>query len=577
MKILFITLPIRNQPTSYPPLGITQLVDFLEENGYQDIDFFDIDAFRPNEQEILDRVQTSTPDVIGISAVVSTSYSYLKYISKLLKLNFPKVELIVGGNMAASANVILTKCPIDICVVSDGEIPLLELMAFYQRYGSLIAINKDLKAIKGLVFRDSQARGGIHFTGYASQNNKNLVRQPNYEFLKKHSKIENYIRPFNENNVMFCYDSRSKEAHRKGKNIATVVTSKGCVNRCTFCHRWPKGYNTGIIDDIISYMKFLKERYNVGFFEIADENFGSKKTHVANFIKKVKELDVLWSVAGMRVTTIKENLLIQMKGAGCTSAIFGMESGSPKMLKIMEKRTTLEDNFKALELLREAKLVTIIQLVIGMPGEDSQTIQENIDFCIKALPYLVDPLLISINYAQALPGTPLYEFARHRDLIGSTINEEEDYLLKISDINASSTKHYLNFTSNPLFEVLQWQRMITWKMNFEALFNKALLHPSKDFEKMIPLDSGGYFNLSPLRKNRLVSRVFQMFGNLFFKAIGFKEIFGIEKNVISTIRMSMEKRKNQADIPEISLREILLNVSSQKEKPSTLDVLRLGR
>ena len=577
MKILFLTLPIRTQPTSYPPLGITQLVDTLEENGFHDIDFLDIDAFRPSEKEILDYVQSASPDVIGISAVVSTSYSYLKYISRLLKLNFPKVELIVGGNMAASANVILTKCAIDLCVVSDGELPLLELINFYQKYGTLLTVNDDLKAIKGIVFRDRDVAGGMHFTGYPNVYKKNLVRQPNYDFLKKYSKIENYIRPFDENDIIFSFDSRSKEPRRRDKKVASVLTSKGCVARCTFCHRWPKGYRTGEVSEIIDYMRYLKDTYNVGFFEITDENFGSKQSHVAEFVRQVKELDVLWSVAGMRVTTIKENLLIQMKNVGCTGAIFGMESGSPKMLKIMDKRITLEDSFKALELLRDAKLVTIIQLVIGMPGETHKTIQENIDFCKKALPYLVDPLLISINYAQALPGTPLYEYARHTGLIGPTVDDEEDYLLKISDINAASTKHYLNFTSSPLFEVLQWLRKIIWQMNFEALFNKTILHPGEDFKKMIPMDTGGYFNLKPFRKNRLISRVIKMSGNLFFKAIGFKEVFGREKNLFSTIRVCMKKGNNQADIPATSLRKILSDDSPRSDTISNLNILRSGR
>ncbi len=576
MKILFLTLPIRNQPSTFPPLGITQLVDTLEENGHDNIDFFDIDALRPTEQEILERIRASSPDIIGISAVVSTSYAYLKYISKLLKSNFPDIELIVGGNMAASANVILTRCPVDICVISNGELPLLELMDYYQKYGTFQTINKDLRAIKGLAFLDPETTEGIRFTGYPDLYKNELVRQPNYEFLAKYSKIGNYIRSNGSDSIMFSFDPRSKEPGRTDKKTAIVVTSKGCVNRCTFCHRWPKGYHTGVVDDIINYMKFLKETYDVGFFEIADENFGSKKSHVASFVSKVKELNVLWSVNGMRVTTISEDLLLQMKDAGCTGAIFGMESASPKMLKIMEKRTTLDDNFKALELLREAKLVTVIQLVIGMPGEDQQTIQENIDFCKKALPYLADPLLVSINYAQALPGTPLYEYARSTDMIGPTVDDEENYLLKIADIDSASTKHYLNFTSRPLFEVLQWKRMIMWQMNFEALFNKSLLHPSEGFEKMIPFDTGGYFTLSPLRKNRLVSRMIHTFSSLFFKFIGFKEILGRENSVISTIRICMKKSGNQPNIPAISLRKCLSD-TPEKASTSDLDVLRLGR
>lgn len=83
---------------------------------------------------------------------------------------------------------------------------------------------------------------------------------------------------------------------------------------------------------------------------------------------------------------------------------------------------------------------TVHQLVIGMPGENDATITETIDY-IKKITANADDYpykLLSINYFQALPGTPGYEYMRSRDLIGNTINDEEQYLLKISDINAGA-------------------------------------------------------------------------------------------------------------------------------------------
>ena len=102
---------------------------------------------------------------------------------------------------------------------------------------------------------------------------------------------------------------------------------------------------------------------------------------------------------------------------------------------------SVEKNIKALKEIYEARLSTIVQLVIGMPGETDQTIDETIDFILKTMKYYPDPFrkkityMCSVNYAQSLPGTPLYEYAREHGFIGRTIDDEEKYLLKISDKN----------------------------------------------------------------------------------------------------------------------------------------------
>ena len=59
--------------------------------------------------------------------------------------------------------------------------------------------------------------------------------------------------------------------------MSTLQSAKGCVARCTFCHRWDKGYRAFPAKTIVKRMQYLKDRYNVGFFCFSDENFGSDK------------------------------------------------------------------------------------------------------------------------------------------------------------------------------------------------------------------------------------------------------------------------------------------------------------
>ena len=206
------------------------------------------------------------------------------------------------------------------------------------------------------------------------------------------------------------------------KRTASVVVAKGCVARCTFCHRFEKGYRVRPVLDVIEHIKDLKNNYNVGYLSIADENFGSNKTLTKQLVKYLGSTGIKWRAGGVRAYTVDLETLKFWKQNGCEMVIYGMESGSPTMLKVMEKKVTLEQNINALKWAYEADLATVIQLVIGMPGETDKTIQETIDFLKKTWPYYSDcfrdkiTVVVSPNYAQSLPGTPLYEYARKNKL-----------------------------------------------------------------------------------------------------------------------------------------------------------------
>ena len=117
------------------------------------------------------------------------------------------------------------------------------------------------------------------------------------------------------------------------------------------------------------------------------------------------------------------------------------------MLKVMEKKVSLEQNIEAIKAAHENGLSVTVQLVIGMPGETDKTIEETIDFLIRTMPYrrfrYKADYPMGINYAQALPGTPLYEYAREHGFIGKDLDSEEAYLLKISDTDAYDSDHFI--------------------------------------------------------------------------------------------------------------------------------------
>jgi hypothetical protein len=150
-----------------------------------------------------------------------------------------------------------------------------------------------------------------------------------------------------------------------------------------------------------------------------------------------------------------------------------------------------------------------------MPGETPETIEETSNFTSYVVEQSpdADPNALSINFAQALPGTPLYEAARRKGKIGQTLDDEEDYLLKISDRDARDGETYVNLTDYPRLYLEKWRFDISnrtrhtyvQKWGLDRYYNIIMqssrykdLKERKAFEKM----DSGYF-ADPARQSEV--------------------------------------------------------------------------
>jgi len=480
LKIVIVTTPIRPIPTEYPPLGSLSVITALKKAGYSRVEFYDIDGLRPAYDEVLETLRQKKPDILGISAIVSTAYEYTKRLSLDMKQMLPHTTIVLGGNLGASAEILLRRTGVEFVVLGEGERVIVNFVKVF-RTSSAKSV---FESIPGLVYFDS---GRLVNTGYEAPLPEDQLYDIDWKILERSSKIENFFPSATEALLAkstFSHDLRIRQPHRRGKNMGTLVTSKGCVGRCTFCHRWEKGIRNIPVPIVMERLRYIVDSYNVGFITFGDECFGSNRRWLMEFCKAVKEFDVLWRVSGMRVDSASPEHLGMMRNAGCSVADFGMETGSKKMLRVIGKKAKVEQHYNVLKWMQDAGLHTTIQLVLGMPGENWETIKETARLVEynATLAENKDPLDISINYAQALPGTPLYEYARSHNLIGQTIDDEEKYLIAISDRDASDEATTLQLSGYPKLVTEQWRPyLILWaaktyieKFGIEA-YHKRLL------------------------------------------------------------------------------------------------------
>ncbi len=457
-------------PHIAPKIAITSLNHWAEKNGFPTCKFYDIDMLYPTDEEVEKYFKENPADVIGLSAVVSTSYLQAKRLSKIIKKVNKNTIIVCGGYLTAAANTILRKTEVDICVVGDGEIAWVGILKFMKDHlktgKNKLDIDKLLE-VKGIAILDDYKN--LKFSGYGQRLQSSQMSFTSFEYLKtglqgNDEMFKNYFKPFNKNPEAFMMDDRSFEKDRRPMVVATYLT-KGCVAKCTFCQRGSKGYSVYDPDKLDSHLKSLRDDYNVGFVAVDDENFASNMKHAYEVARVLNKYNMLWGVLGVRCNGIKKEDLAFFKKMGMSYMKFGIESGSQTMLDIMEKKFTVEDIKKAIFACHELDIHSPLWgFMIGMPGESLKTARESgelMGILAANLRVPVDLIWGNTDIAYTIPliGTPLYEYGQQIKILGKTVDDEEEYLKLTSNV-ASYKRYYINLNGAPMSEVVFWDNLI---------------------------------------------------------------------------------------------------------------------
>lgn len=213
--------------------------------------------------------------------------------------------------------------------------------------------------------------------------------------------------PFPAWHIVRCegYHSAVYSGHR----TMTMVSSRGCPAHCTYC-LWPETlyghrFRARSAANVVEEMGRLVGNYGVDEIYFDDDCLTLGKERVLEICRLIqeREIEVNW-IAQSRVDTVDEEMLTAMKEAGCHYIYFGVESGSPKMLKLMRKGISLERAKETFAICRRLGIRTQAFFLFGIPGEDQETIRQTIEFAKELSPD-------SVQFAVAIPhpGTQLYE------------------------------------------------------------------------------------------------------------------------------------------------------------------------
>jgi radical SAM superfamily enzyme YgiQ (UPF0313 family) len=205
-----------------------------------------------------------------------------------------------------------------------------------------------------------------------------------------------------------------------------VMTSRGCPWQCTFCGAettWGRGFRGHSIPYVVDMLEKALAKSPVKMLQIKDDTFTANRKRAMDICKGIRDrkLSFLWS-CDTRVDVLSEELLKEMRLAGCQRLSLGVESGSPAILKNIHKKITADDILEAAEMAKSVGIHVRFYMMLGNRGETAQTFQETLDFLDRAKPHQYLFSCLSIY-----PGTVDFHDAEKSGKINREIYFEQDF------------------------------------------------------------------------------------------------------------------------------------------------------
>ncbi|MBF0479360.1 MAG: B12-binding domain-containing radical SAM protein [Candidatus Omnitrophica bacterium] len=424
MKIILINLKTKNDH-AFLNLGVLYIAAALRDAGHE-IKLIDLVRYSESEINLLEIIKNFQPDLITFSGII-TAYYQVERLSKILKNNFPEIPLLLGGSVGVSAlKIIQAYTPIDFICAGEGEETVIKLLK-EMRGNKNWELVPNIYYRQGKVFKASQQQS-------AYIENIDTISFPAYDLVDMEFYIQYATKIF-----------RQEMADGKvSPRIITMIFTRGCPFSCTFCFRLIRKWRHHSIEYILRHLKYLKEQFHITGVSLYDELVFVDRTWFIALCEALSTsgLGLTFSCGGGKPSLVTEDVIIAMKKADFKRIGYGTESGSPKMLKLMKKEVTLEDNKRALELTLKHGMISRTNILFGHFGENKATVRETFKF----LEYLYDLQeqygmtedQFQVWFATAYPGSPMYDQAIAEGLI----KDERDYLLKVT----SQDKYLVNLS-----------------------------------------------------------------------------------------------------------------------------------
>jgi len=332
-------------------------------------------------KNLTDMVCNVNPKLVGISYMTPLKH-VVERIASLIKEIDRDIKIVAGSfHPTFCPEEVLQNPDIDFVIRGEGEIPLLCLV-------------KELK-------KDSPKLDTVPSISYRDRDGQ-VRNNPGINLLNNLDEL-----PFPARDLVLNCDYDFYRLH-------SISTARGCPYTCSFCADrglWDGKVRRRSVDNVIEELRLLKDRYKISCVDIVDGTFTFDRKYVRTFCAKLidHKLNIKWRCTA-RYDNLDENLLQLMKEANCSGLYFGLESGSNRVLKAIDKKLTVEEIIKVSKMVHDSGIPSATSILLGIPDEGKKDIEETL-----RLMKTVKTDLLDVNSYVPLPGTQLYDSMSEED------------------------------------------------------------------------------------------------------------------------------------------------------------------
>lgn len=433
------------------PMGLGYLAAYLRQHGHL-VKIYDPEARRMPLETMWEELATFKPDVVGITSVTSNFMLAKKLVAEAKKKL--SCSVIMGGPHAAALprSSLMGTPDLDAIIVGEGEIPLFHLAQGFNQNGRV-----DFQQVESAAFFD----GG--------------------EFVKtRHAPLIDDVDsiPYPARDLVDMSVYRLHGHFQRGQRSATILSSRGCPSRCTFCGNFVMGrrFRPHSPEYFVGELEMLVNQYGIRHFHVVDDCFSFDPLRVERICELIlaRNLAITWFIFGRVDTLQDERLLKRLRQAGCVYALLGIETGNQRINDIMHKGTTLEQAETCCRLLRKQGIRYFNSFIIGNEGDTEETVLETIKFAGK-----LKSVMAGFSLMIPFPGTWLFkkyfnEYDRPDTDWNAWCNVAQDIpyepkqtALSKADIFRLMALAYRRYYLNPV----QWFRILAFVNNPRTIFS----------------------------------------------------------------------------------------------------------
>lgn len=369
-----------------PPYGLACIASYMEKCGFA-AHVLDANRLKLSAPQAAAKVQELGGDIVGIYSTTLGISEALELASAVRQL-CPKAKIALGGPHAISmkGQILRASGALDFSCWGEGELAMAGLA------GALAEGNDNLDHIDGLCWR----RG------------KDIVENP----INRIIKLDDIPSPSSRLGSLAGY--RQKIFSYLRTPFAVLQTSRGCPYQCVFCSSPNylqsiqggriRTHGIGWIDEQLDYLVNRQGAREIYFLDDTFNLNANKVSGICELISR-KYPDLVWS-CNFEVSSASFEMLRQMRDAGCWSIMIGVESGSPDILKTINKDITVDQVVSVSDWCHELGLMGRASFIIGHPGETADTIRETISLAKRIrVPF------VSFSLMTPLPGSDFFKVA----------------------------------------------------------------------------------------------------------------------------------------------------------------------